>query len=182
MITDVTTINQYYQALLARDPDYTHKFYVGVRTTNVYCISTCRARKPLFKNVDFYASRAEVKAAGFRSCKICRPEQTEIDIPDFINQAIVLMNESIEGRISDDELRAKGINPTSVRRWFKRHYQLTFQAFQRQIRIKRAKAALQLGERVTDVAYNSGYDSLSGFGAAYKRITGEAPSFDKNQL
>ena len=38
--------NEYYQALLDKNTEYEGVFYVGVKTTGVFCRPTCPARKP----------------------------------------------------------------------------------------------------------------------------------------
>lgn len=53
---------------------------------------------------------------------------------------------------------------------------MTFHAYQRQRRMNVAEENLRAGKTVTDVAYSSGYESLSGFTTAYKRATGKSPS------
>jgi len=72
IITAQEKIDEYYQALLDKNPDYLKSYYVGVKTTGIFCVSTCYARKPLKKNVVFYSSKEDVLAAGFRSCKKCK--------------------------------------------------------------------------------------------------------------
>ncbi len=54
-IIDEQKIAIYYQALLDRNQNFVGIFYVGVKTTDVFCIATCRARKPKFENVIFYS-------------------------------------------------------------------------------------------------------------------------------
>lgn len=66
LITDPTQINEYYTALLQRDAAYLDTFVVGVTTTEVFCLPTCRARKPKRSNVLFYTDSKEATAAGFR--------------------------------------------------------------------------------------------------------------------
>lgn len=63
-------------AVVARDPGADGAFYVGVRTTGIYCRPSCRSRQPLRKNVTFHESAASAVAAGFRACKRCKPDQT----------------------------------------------------------------------------------------------------------
>jgi len=72
MITDQGIIDEYYQSLIDKNPDYLNRYYVGVKTTGIFCISTCYARKPLKKNVVFYTTKEEVLNEGFRSCKKCK--------------------------------------------------------------------------------------------------------------
>lgn len=64
------------EAMLRRDRAADGMFYCAVTTTGVYCLASCAAR-PLPKNVVFYATGDEARAAGFRPCKRCRPERTE---------------------------------------------------------------------------------------------------------
>ena len=45
-----------YQALLDRDSSYEGVFYLGVRTTGIFCRPTCPAKKPLRKNVEFFST------------------------------------------------------------------------------------------------------------------------------
>ena len=63
-----------YKALRSRDYRYDGRFFVGVKTTGIYCRPVCPARAALYKNVAFYRTAAEAEEEGFRPCKRCRPE------------------------------------------------------------------------------------------------------------
>jgi len=63
-----------YRALVARDARFDGRFFVGVRTTGIYCRPVCRVRTPLERNCVFHISAAAAEAAGFRPCLRCRPE------------------------------------------------------------------------------------------------------------
>ena len=63
----------FYRAVLARDYRFDGKFFVGVKTTGVYCRPICPAR-PKRNNVEFFASAASAERAGYRPCLRCRPE------------------------------------------------------------------------------------------------------------
>src|SRR5262245_51256789 len=65
---------QCYRAAASRDARFDGRFFVGVRTTGVYCRPVCPARTPRFANVTFYPCAAAAEAAGFRPCRRCRPE------------------------------------------------------------------------------------------------------------
>jgi AraC family transcriptional regulator of adaptative response/methylated-DNA-[protein]-cysteine methyltransferase len=45
---------EYFQALIDKNAEYEGVFYVGVKTTGVFCRPTCPARKPKFKNCEFF--------------------------------------------------------------------------------------------------------------------------------
>lgn len=57
----------------ARDFRFDGKFFVGVKTTGIYCRPVCPA-KPKRENVEFFASAGQAERAGYRPCLRCRPE------------------------------------------------------------------------------------------------------------
>src|SRR5690606_27237649 len=79
-------------------------------------------------------------------------------------------------RIRDRDLPARGLDPATVRRWFKRHHGMTFQAYQRGRRLARALGELADGAAITEAAFGNGYESLSGFQEALRQITGRSPA------
>jgi len=176
LITDEKTIDDYYQALLNRTSSYVGIFYVGVKTTSVFCIATCRARKPKRQNVEFYTSFKEALANGYRPCKICKPTENANCAPAPVEAAIQLVKDNPKLKITDHQLKQQAISPELVRRWFNKNYGMTFQAFGRMYRINNALIELKSGRNTTDTAFDSGYESLSGFGYSYKKLLGESPS------
>lgn len=173
--TDPFTIDCYYRALVARDPRFAGVFYVGVKTTGVFCLATCRARKPKKENVVFYSSAAEAARHGYRPCKVCRPLESPGEPPACVALLLRELARDPAGRISDHALRLRGVGPSKVRRWFLQHHGVTFHAYQRALRLGVALKKLQSGEAVTAAAYEVGYDSLSGFGSAFKAHFGSSP-------
>jgi AraC family transcriptional regulator of adaptative response/methylated-DNA-[protein]-cysteine methyltransferase len=180
LITDESKINDYYKALVDREPSYVGIFYVGVKTTTVFCIATCRARKPKRENVVFYSSFKEALDAGYRPCKICKPTENTNQAPEPVEKAMKLVRDHPKEKISDDQLRQLHISPELVRRWFKKNYGMTFQAYQRMYRINSAFQELKAGKKAIDAAFESGYDSLSGFGYTYKKMVGKSPELSHN--
>lgn len=175
-VADNDLCDVWYQALLERASEYTGVFFAGVITTGVFCISVCRARKPKRENVEFYKDAKSALAAGFRPCKVCRPAANAHSAPLFVEEALALVRQDLKTRITDADLRKHGISPERVRRWFLQHHGITFQAFQRMQRVNIAILELKSGRAATDVALDNGYESLSGFGYTYKRLTGAAPT------
>ena len=63
------------ERMLASDPADNGAFIVGVRTTGIYCLPSCKPpRKPNPENVEFFATPEEARASGLRACKLCRPD------------------------------------------------------------------------------------------------------------
>ncbi|AXE29723.1 XRE family transcriptional regulator [Chromobacterium phragmitis] len=175
-VTDPRQIDGFYRALLERAADHVGIFYVGVKTTGVFCIATCRARKPKRENVVFYTDLKDALDAGYRPCKVCKPTENAYTAPSDVADAINWLRQHPKERLSDGRLRQLGIGPERIRRWFQQHYGMSFQAFQRSLRINSALAELKEGRCATDAALDSGYDSLSGFGYTCKKLTGRAPT------
>jgi AraC family transcriptional regulator of adaptative response/methylated-DNA-[protein]-cysteine methyltransferase len=66
---------QCWAAVVAHDASQEGRFFYSVRTTGVYCRPGCASRQPLRKNVAFYETTEAARAAGFRACKRCRPDE-----------------------------------------------------------------------------------------------------------
>jgi len=102
-------------------------------------------------------------------------------VPDWVQQALEIVSNQPDCRVSDSELRESQIDPARLRRWFKNNHQMTFQAYQRLLRIGRAYGQIKLGQNVINTAYDNGYSSLSGFNESFKKVTGFSPSRSKSQ-
>ena len=62
-----------YRAVSDRDARHDGRFVTAVRTTGIYCRPSCPARTPLPRNVAFYATAEDARAAGYRACRRCHP-------------------------------------------------------------------------------------------------------------
>lgn len=164
-----------YTAVTERNTRYDGIFFTAVRTTGIFCRPSCPARKPRRENVEFFGSAREAMAHGYRACLRCRPLEPAGETPPALAALLRELDTDAAPRLRDAELRACGLEPAAVRRWFKRHHGMTFQAYLRARRIGGALGALGRGTRITAAAFDNGYDSLSGFQEALRRITGRSP-------
>ena len=98
------------------------------------------------------------------------------ETPDYIQSLIGELHKNPYSRIKDSDLVERGLEPNHIRRWFKTHHQMTFQTYQRMLRINLAYQKIETGKSVLDSALESGYDSLSGFNESYRTIFGEPPT------
>lgn len=62
------------RAFYAADPAWDGRFMAAVRTTGIFCRPSCRVRKPLPQNVEYLPDAATARAAGYRACLRCQPE------------------------------------------------------------------------------------------------------------
>ena len=165
-----------YQALLERDSSFEGVFVVAVKTTGIFCRSTCPARKPARQNVSFYATTAEALAAGYRPCKRCTPMAPVGEAPQWLRGLLADVEADPGRRWQDQDLRARNLDPVRVRRWFKANHGMTFHAYQRARRLGRALGQLTLGDDVAGTAYGNGFESLSGFHDALQKLAGTTPA------
>jgi AraC family transcriptional regulator of adaptative response/methylated-DNA-[protein]-cysteine methyltransferase len=170
------TPDEMYAAVLARDTRYDGIFFTAVKTTGIFCRPSCPARKPERQNVEFYRTAAEALSLGFRPCKRCRPLELPGQTPEPIRQLLAEIEDDPTKRLLDGDLRARGLDPATLRRWFKKHHGMTFHAYQRARRLARAIGELARGAQVTHAGFGSGYESLSGFQDALRQITGRSAS------
>src|SRR5947208_1469807 len=170
-----------YRALVNRDPSFEGIFYAGVRTTGIFCRPTCSAKKPERVNVDFFATPSEALHSGYRPCLRCHPMDPDQPRQKLTTRLREEVDRAPDGRITDKELVAMSIDPSTARRQFKRHYGMTFQAYHRARRMGLALRGVQKGERVNEVRNDSGFESESGFRDAFTRIFGETPTAAKTQ-
>jgi AraC family transcriptional regulator of adaptative response/methylated-DNA-[protein]-cysteine methyltransferase len=165
-----------YNALLNKDSSFDGIFIVAVKTTGIFCRPTCTARKPKQKNVEYFPSCRDALHHGYRPCKICRPLSHTGDTPGWLKPLIDELDADPSLRLKDFDLRERGLEPNRVRRWFKKHHDMTFQEYSRSIKIGGAFGRIKHGEKVIDAAFESGYESLSGFTESFKKATGFSPN------
>jgi AraC family transcriptional regulator, regulatory protein of adaptative response / methylated-DNA-[protein]-cysteine methyltransferase len=170
-----------YRALVDRDSTFEGIFFAGVRTTGIFCRPTCSAKKPAPQNVEFFSSPNEALLGGYRPCLRCRPMDPVQRPPELVERLRAEVEKAPDGRLTDKELSALAIDPSTARRQFKRHYGMTFQAYHRARRLGLALREMRKGERVDAVRNGSGFQSESGFRDAFAKIFGESPSAAKGQ-
>lgn len=167
---------EYYQALITRDVDYDGRFYVGVKTTGVFCRATCPARKPKIENCEFFATSKEALVASFRPCKRCRPLSHPNEVSPVVQKLVDAIEANPEKRWKDADFRELSIDASTARRQFKKRFGMTFVEYARTRRVGLAMQHIKTGAPIIDAQLNAGYESSSGFRDAFSRIMGAAPT------
>jgi len=167
--------------MLACDPAADGRFVVGVLTTGIYCLPSCRTpRQPKPENVRFYATVEEARAAGLRACKKCRP--------DDVAQGRYPDEAMIEGLVAGIALdpgayrgvgtlaAAAGVGASKLHELCRRHFHATPAELLTRARVAAAQRALLHGRRsVTEIAFEVGFDSLSAFNQNFRAESGLTP-------
>jgi len=170
-----------YQALLNKDVTYEGSFIAAVKTTGIFCRPTCTARKPKKENVEFFSTTKEAILHGYRPCKVCSPLEMLGETPEYIKNIIKEISDNPSKKFKDWDLRQKDIEPSKIRRWFLKNHGITFHSYQKMFRINTAFKKIQNGETVAAAAFDSGYESLSGFNDTFKSVFGVSPSNSKEK-
>jgi AraC family transcriptional regulator of adaptative response/methylated-DNA-[protein]-cysteine methyltransferase len=163
------------RAVRERDASYDGIFFVGVRTTGIFCRPSCPAKTPLARNRQYFATAQEAIFAGYRPCKRCRPLDTNGRPPGWVQHLLSAVEEAPMNRWTDADLRARSIDPARARRYFLKHYGMTFHAYCRGRRMGKALEQIRQGAELDDVALGNGYESHSGFRDAFTRTFGRSP-------
>lgn len=167
---------EYYRALIDKKKEYEGVFFVGVKTTGVFCRPTCPARKPKFENCEFFETAQQALLASFRPCKRCRPLSHPSHASEIVQMLVNAVEENPEKRWKDSDFQKLDVDASTARRQFKKRFGMTFVAYARARRMGLAMKQIRAGEAVIDAQLSSGYDSGSGFRDAFSRIMGAAPS------
>lgn len=157
------TEDRMWQAVLDDDSSLDGAFIVAVKTTKIYCRPSCKARTPNRENVRFYPDIAAARAAGFRACKRCQPDEAAdsharliADVSRYIDA------HAHEERITLEKLSAQfHVSSFHLHRTFKRIMGITPAAYVDSARMRTFREELKGEGSVTDAVYAAGFSSDS---------------------
>jgi AraC family transcriptional regulator of adaptative response/methylated-DNA-[protein]-cysteine methyltransferase len=165
----------FYAAITQRNPEYDGVFYVGVRTTGVFCRPTCPARPPKRENCEFFKDAQEALLASYRPCKRCRPLSHPDETSEVVRQLIEAVEREPGRRWRNADFTAVNIHASTARRQFNKRFGMTFVEYARARRLGSAFKTIRSGQRVITAQLDAGYESGSGFRDAFSRIMGAPP-------
>ncbi|MDG5471999.1 trifunctional transcriptional activator/DNA repair protein Ada/methylated-DNA--[protein]-cysteine S-methyltransferase [Jeotgalibacillus sp. ET6] len=168
--------SEFYRALIEKNSEYEGIFYVGVKTTGVFCRPTCPARKPKFENCEFYFTAKEALLASFRPCKRCRPLSHPNQVSEVVTRLVEAVEESPEKQWKSYHFKEMSIDESTARRQFKKRFGMTFVEYARSRRMGIAMKQIRSGDPVIEAQLAAGYESGSGFRDAFSRIMGAPPA------
>ena len=173
--TQPITDDDAYAAFERRDRTWDGRIIGGVKTTGIYCRPSCPARRPKRENVEFFTSAAAARAAGYRACLRCEPDDVNRE-EVALAKAFRLLAEAEEAPSLEDVAAAVGYSPHHFHRLFKRATGVTPAAYSRNLRARRAEDALAGDGRITDAIYDAGYSGPGRFYADAEKRLGMTPS------
>jgi AraC family transcriptional regulator of adaptative response/methylated-DNA-[protein]-cysteine methyltransferase len=162
-------------AFEARDRAYDGRVLVAVTTTGIYCKPSCPARRPKREHVEFYPDADAARAAGYRACLRCKPDEVGRDRV-AVARAVALIEAAEEGIDLEELALAVGYAPHHFHRMFKRATGVTPAAYARGLKAQRAAQALTREDTVTEAIYEAGYSAPSRFYETANARLGMTPS------
>lgn len=166
------------QARLSRDARFDGRFFIGVKTTGIYCRSICPASPPKEQNVVYFDSAIKASQAGLRPCLRCRPDSAPESnawqgTSTSLQRAISLIEGgslSGENAQSLTELSARlGISSRYLSRLFNQQLGTSPKKYALYRQLMFAKQLLhQTSLSITDVAMAAGFNSIRRFNEVFK--------------
>lgn len=164
-------------AVLARDTGFDAAFVYSVATTGVYCRPSCPSRRANRTNVEFHATPADARRAGFRPCKRCKPDAPSLKAEHAakVAQACRMIEQAEATLKLDDIAAAVGLSPYHFHRIFKSIAGLTPKVYATAHRNKQLHDKLPRSKSVTEAIYDSGYGSNGQFYGSSSKLLGMTP-------
>lgn len=168
--------------MLARDHRFDGKFFVGVKTTGIYCRPICPAR-PKRENVEFFNNRLEAEKAGYRPCLRCHPESAPmskgwIGTSAIVIRAIKILHNMETLDFDEDKFAAMfGVSARHLRRLFMEEIGKTPKQLASENRLNLARQLIvETALPITEIVFASGFGSVRRFNDAFKERFKRNPS------
>ncbi len=172
-----------YRAVQSRDPRFDGWFFTAVRSTGIYCRSSCPATTPMPRNVNFFPSAAAAQRAGYRACKRCRPDASpgspEWNVRgDLAGRALRLIGDGVIDREGVPGLAGRlGYSERQLHRTLVAEVGAGPLALARAQRAQAARVLLETTDLpVTDVAFAAGFASVRQFNDTVREVFATTPS------
>lgn len=175
MIEETKVIDQYYHMLIEKNSHYEGLFYVGVKTTGVFCRPTCPAKKPKKENCQFFDHAQEAVLAGFRPCKRCQPLNTPSTLSPAVKKLVEAIEEDPHRKWTDRDFDQLSMSTNTARRQFKKYFGMTFIEYSRARRLGLAFNHIRNGKPLIETQLETGFDSSNGFRDAFSCFMGVVP-------
>lgn len=163
-----------WRSTLARDAAADGGFVYAVRTTGIFCRPSCPSRRPARKNVTFYATPAEARAAGFRACQRCRPEQLHPRTA-MVRAVCQYLDGPHDGTPTlADMSKIAEMHPTALQKAFREVLGISPHTYFESRRKDRFRRELNRPQTVTRAAGEAGFNSASRVAAVKLGMTPQA--------
>jgi AraC family transcriptional regulator of adaptative response / DNA-3-methyladenine glycosylase II len=177
------TVAQFQQARLSRDKRFDGRFFVAVKTTQIFCRPICPANLPKEENVEYFVDRTQAVQAGYRPCLRCHPDSAPNSnawrgTETTFTRAISLIHQGALQNLTLPELAEKlGISDRYLRQLFDNYLGMSPKQYALNHQLLFAKQLLHSSRlSITEIAYASGFGSIRRFNDAFKKTLRLTPT------
>ncbi len=170
------------KAMISKDPAFDGRFFIGVKTTGIYCRPVCPARTPNPENVIFYKSASAAAEAGFRPCLRCRPECTPgnaawAGTSSTVSRALKVITATIHEDLSIKSLSDRlGMSDRHLRRLFVKHLGASPLSVIKTVKMHFALRLIRdTNLSMTETAFASGFKSIRSFNNTFRQRYRKSP-------
>lgn len=173
------TEQEMWDAVQSNDASYDGLFFYGVKTTGIYCRPSCKSKVPKRDNVCFFSTARQARDAGFRPCKRCRSDLLDYQpMQDIAAEVKKKIDEAFTSQTKlYEQLQDVGLTFRRLTDIFRDEYGVTPKEYADSLRLNEAKNLLKSSDiKIIDIAFMTGFSSLSAFNRFFKNQTGQTPS------
>lgn len=177
----VSTTDPRWLKIMNRDK-VARDFVFAVKSTGIYCLACCPARRPKIENISFYNTPTDAENAGYRACKRCKPNQLQgvNKLQPAIEKACRLLEQSEENIPLAELAELVGLSPFYFQRQFKAFTGFSPKHYMQNYRANRVREALRNKEtNITQAIYDAGFQSASRFYHHAGHMLGMTPTVFK---
>jgi AraC family transcriptional regulator of adaptative response / DNA-3-methyladenine glycosylase II len=167
---------------LSHDPRFDGKFFIGVRSTRIYCRSICPVPAVKEANVRYFPTAAAAAESGFRPCLRCRPECSPgapawFGTSTTVSRALRLIAEGGLAAGGIESLAGRlGVGSRHLRRLFIRHLGAPPKTVVQTRRLHFAKRLIdETALPMSSVALAAGFGCVRRFNAAIRKTYQRTP-------
>ena len=171
------------QARLSRDARFDGRFFIGVKSTRIYCRPICPVRTVQEKNVRYFPTAAAAAESGYRPCLRCRPESSPgtpawLGSSSTVSRALRLIGESPLEEVGVEALASRlGVGQRQLRRLFMQHLGASPSTVAKTRRLHFAKKLIdETNLPMAQIAITAGFGSVRRFNAAFQQTYGRTPT------
>jgi len=179
IVHSVVSEENKWEAIRTRDVTYDGVFWYGVKSTGIFCVPSCKSKLPFRENIEYFDSSQDALDAGYRVCKRCRPDILSYNpnrelmeqIKDYLDEHFC-EKEAINKYLISLPVDSKYLN-----KLFKMQYDNTLHSYIKEKRFEKAVQMLtQTDMNILDIAFSSGFNSMSNFYSIFKNNYGMSPT------
>lgn len=171
-----------WESIVNNDKKADDDFIYAVKTTQIFCKPSCKARQAKKENVVIYENAQGALADGYRPCKKCNPLESLNHSEEWSLQIKNIVQKYYKDNLSLSEITSLCHGSKfHLSRLFKQENDMSIMEYQYQVKMEKALELIYNEQlAIKQVAEQVGYKSTSHFIKHFKAYYGQSPKKFKN--